>query len=234
MSVIAFAISTINGGFTIFDQLVTKPDADREASMQRFETNVQQIPAINQAIQTAASSNPESAGMSALFAQKQAILSTAIAMLPSVRNRVNLTEYLILAIEEFQMGNFSVAKPLADAAVKLADNPYTNIETRRNRSMIEAMSGDISSAREDLKSALRYAASEPTFSNLRALTLATWINIELKTGDCSAVDGLLGRFDKEMLDPNMDGDIRSMHEQGLIKMLGNQSRCHWNPALASY
>ncbi|GEM_PF-3727990 len=229
-AVIGFVLSTANGGFTVYDKIISQPEEQQDKQYREFESDVQQLTSLMPLIQGGLD-GPLQKSMAAQ-AQAMSVANDAMNLLPSVKKRLGTADFVVLSTFEYQIDP-AASLALANDAVGVARGTYMTVETLRMRAKARAQLGDADAMRDvrnDFQTALGKADSD-AMQVERILILGDWMVTEGTYGQCSGLDGIVSRWSHELVTLPMPPYVRAAYFQPGAVWLNAQNRCAWNHAL---
>ncbi len=187
----ALFLGLVLTAISIYDAVVTKPEADRIVRISNF----------NQAVNSAAktrqdmtqlqmqTSDPKLQLAIGNWATPQILndISTARAILPYLRDEdVGISQLIILASESATAGDLvSVREFVVRAVGKTDASSYMHSEAKRYEGKYYFLTGDATSGRQSFEEALRTLGTTTNTAAVRANDLADLTLSEFTSGDCS-------------------------------------------------
>lgn len=239
--VVALCISICTGGFTLYDRLVVRPNAD---ALEAFKSSVKGIAEINQDVQARAAKASSPAESASIIAsrnlEKWRLLRDAEEHLPTVTAKATAQDYYILSLEETNTNRFDRAVDFIKRAEMLSRRVNDNTELseilRVEAQIISMAQGadGLDQARKIFAEAQQVLVTENTFGSsfLRARVAGERAILEAFWGDCLRVGELLVNYATERDRRDVLPANRAALQQTLTLQLGNQNRCPVNiPAL---
>jgi hypothetical protein len=216
---------------SLYDAIVTKPRAERVASISQF----------NQAVNSAAKTRQELLQMqaqgvdvkwqtalaSATMPRILNDLATAKAVLRNLRDDdVGVSQLLVLIYESFNTGDMSDAEALVSRAVRIKNvSPYLQSEAKRYQGRFLFLSGKPTDGRAAYEESLSVLGSSDLAGAERAYIIADWVVMEYTLGDCKVMTTTLDRFGQSARAPGVSFEARRQLQGSLkaqLEMLQGQ------------
>jgi hypothetical protein len=228
---VGLMLGLVLSAISLYDAFVTKPRAERIASISQF----------NQAVNSAAKTRQDllqlqaqgvdpkwqTALASATTPRVLNDIATAKAVLKELREEdVGISQLLVLIYESFNMGEMSNAEELVERAVRIKNvSPYLQSEAKRYQGRYLFLADKRVEGRRAYEDSLALLGTSPLSGAQRAYIVSDWVVMEYTLGDCTVVDASLARFAESLRAPGVSMEVRRQLQgtlRGQLEMLQGQ------------
>lgn len=230
---IALAISIVTGSYNIFDQFYFKPEREKEEALQLLRSIVSRLSDVNwRLVELQLKGNAELIRFVGMVAngEKVSILSKADDIVSAYPHDVGFSEYIVLAQEHLNWGNFERALAYANAAHRAAEGSVFRMEASRYKARALFAPGPqqnigearqiFSSLAEDIKAHAGYRAP-----GMLGNVYEDWIIAEMYFGECARARELYAKLISEYDALGVDDSLKSTMVQAILQIASGQYKC---------